>query len=159
MILRHILSILALPTMVTVVIPYLIVSGGQQRGSMMGITSILGFPAILAGLFLVVVTVRHFAISGKGTLAPWDPTRRLVMAGVYRHVRNPMISGVTLILLGEALVLRSTGVLIWCLVFFAINAVYIPLVEEPGLLRRFGQDYAEYRRTVPRWIPLLRHRE
>ena len=152
MILRHILSILALPAMVTVVIPYLIVAGEVER-TIPGVFSIAGAPAMLAGVALVTVTVRHFATIGKGTLAPWDPTRRLVVAGVYRYVRNPMISGVTLILLGEALVLGSMGVLTWCVAFFAINAVYIPFIEERGLLQRFGDEYVQYRRNVPRWIP------
>jgi len=108
---------------------------------------------IALGLTLVCVTVWHFATVGRGTLAPWDPPRRLVVVGVYRHVRNPMISGVLVILLGEALALRSLGVLAWAVTFLAINMTYIPLLEEPLLLRRFGEDYQAYRRNVPRWVP------
>ncbi|HEX2204566.1 MAG TPA: isoprenylcysteine carboxylmethyltransferase family protein [Longimicrobium sp.] len=102
---------------------------------------------------LVAVTVRHFATRGRGTLAPWDPPARLVVAGVYRHVRNPMITDVGLVLLGETLALRSPALLAWTLFFSALNATYIPLVEEPGLERRFGEPYRVYRRHVPRWIP------
>jgi protein-S-isoprenylcysteine O-methyltransferase Ste14 len=106
-----------------------------------------------AGIALVGITVRQFATEGRGTLAPWDPTRRLVVNGVYRYVRNPMISGVFLVLLGEAAILMSAGILLWAAAFWVLNAVYIPLVEERGLERRFGASYAEYRRHVPRWLP------
>ncbi len=64
-----------------------------------------------------------------------------------------MISGVVLVLLGEALVLRSGAVLEWAAGFFALNAVYIPLLEEWGLERRFGDEYREYKAHVPRWVP------
>jgi protein-S-isoprenylcysteine O-methyltransferase Ste14 len=98
-------------------------------------------------------TITLFASVGRGTLAPWDPTRRLVVRGPYRHVRNPMISGVLSILLGEAALLGSFPLLAWFGVFFAANAIYMPLVEEPGLERRFGDDYRTYKRNVPRWVP------
>jgi protein-S-isoprenylcysteine O-methyltransferase Ste14 len=110
----------------------------------------------VAGLALVCATVWQFATAGRGTLAPWDPPRRFVATGLYRHVRNPMITGVLLILLGEAAAFRSAGVLEWAGVFFCINAIYIPLLEEPGLERRFGDEYRAYRAAVPRWIPRLR---
>lgn len=96
------------------------------------------------------------ATVGRGTLAPWDPTSRLVVRGPYRHVRNPMISGVLLVLLGEAAFLGSLPVLAWFAAVLAVNAVYFPLVEEPGLSRRFGEDYERYRANVPRWVPRLR---
>lgn len=159
MMLRHLLSVLLLPAVVVVGIPYVIVTRTSESGSwstwpLPGIIgTIVGIASIAAGLALVGVTVWHFGTVGRGTLAPWDPPRRLVVTGVYRYVRNPMISGVFLVLLGEGLVLKSTGVLLWAMGFFVINAIYIPLVEEPGLERRFGAPYAEYRRHVPRWIP------
>jgi protein-S-isoprenylcysteine O-methyltransferase Ste14 len=99
-----------------------------------------------------------FARVGEGTLAPWDPTRKLVVRGPYRHVRNPMITGVLAILLGEAALFGSWPLLVWAFGFFALNAIYMPLVEEPGLVRRFGDDYVRYRRNVPRWLPRLRRR-
>lgn len=78
------------------------------------------------------------------------------MRGPYRYVRNPMISGVLLVLFGEALILLSRAHLMWALTFLAINAVYIPLLEEPLLASRFGSAYDEYRRNVPRLFPRLR---
>jgi protein-S-isoprenylcysteine O-methyltransferase Ste14 len=93
---------------------------------------------------------------GGGTPAPWDPPRRFVVAGVYRHVRNPMISGVIAALYAEALLLQSLPLLAWAVLFMLANLAYIPLVEEPGLEKRFGADYRRYKANVPRWIPRLR---
>jgi protein-S-isoprenylcysteine O-methyltransferase Ste14 len=101
----------------------------------------------------VIKTNMLFATIGKGTLAPWTPTRKLVVRGVYRHVRNPMISGVFCILLGEALLFGSPNLFTWFMIFVLINITYIPLFEEPGLEKRFGQDYLIYKKNVPRWIP------
>jgi protein-S-isoprenylcysteine O-methyltransferase Ste14 len=151
MALRHLLSILLLPVTVTGVIPALLLARRPPDPSP---ASVLAGAALAAcGLTLVVVTIRHFATTGRGTLAPWDPPRRLVVQGIYRHVRNPMITGVILILLGEVIAVRSRAIAQWALLFAAINATYIPLLEEPMLENRFGEDYREYCRHVPRWIP------
>jgi len=104
---------------------------------------------------LFVASLRRFATEGEGTLAPWDPPRRLVVRGPYRYVRNPMISGVAFVALGLSLVLLSWPHLEWALLFFAINAVYIPLVEERGLRERFGAEYENYCRHVPRLVPRI----
>ena len=104
----------------------------------------------------MIWTATLFARIGKGTLAPWDPTARLVVAGPYRHVRNPMISGVLAVLLGEAALFGSLPLLVWFGAVFALNAIYFPLVEEPGLRERFGEDYERYRANVPRWLPRFR---
>jgi protein-S-isoprenylcysteine O-methyltransferase Ste14 len=155
------LSILLLPATVTVLVPYLLASRASGpawwpiEGSLTAAVFFAGCVLIVAGLALVAATIRWFATVGGGTLAPWDPTRRLVVTGVYRHVRNPMISGVLLILIGEALGLRSLPQLAWAGMFFLLNATYIPLIEERGLERRFGSDYRQYRRHVPRWLPRL----
>ena len=98
----------------------------------------------------------RFASDGKGTLAPWDPPRRLVIHGPYRYVRNPMISGVVFVLFGEALMLRSGPHVQWALIFLIINFIYIPLLEERQLKERFGDAYVEYCRHVPRLLPRLR---
>jgi protein-S-isoprenylcysteine O-methyltransferase Ste14 len=116
----------------------------------------VGIALIGLGCILVVKTVSLFVSQGQGTLAPWDPTQKLVVRGVYRYVRNPMISGVLGILLGEAICLGSIPLLYWSIAFLVINLIYMPLVEERGLERRFGEAYAHYRRNVPRWIPRLK---
>jgi protein-S-isoprenylcysteine O-methyltransferase Ste14 len=152
---RHVRAVGLLPVVVTVVVPGIILWAGDE----VGVSRALALPGavlIALGLALVVWTVKLFAQIGRGTLAPWDPTSRLVVHGPYRHVRNPMISGVLAILLGEAAVFGSVPLLLWFAAAFAVNAVYMPLVEEPGLRKRFGQDYDEYRANVPRWLPRLR---
>ena len=160
---RHLCAIALLPTMVALVIPSVIIhrTGALHVGwgLPMPVTllpPLLGCGLIALGVLLLVRTIVLFATVGQGTLAPWDPTQRLVVQGVYRHVRNPMISGVLSILLGEAVLLGSLPLLYWFLFFFALNAVYIPLSEEPGLVRRFGEEYLRYKANVPRWVPRLR---
>jgi protein-S-isoprenylcysteine O-methyltransferase Ste14 len=106
-----------------------------------------------AGFALWLWTVRLFARVGEGTLAPWDPTLRLVVAGPYRHLRNPMITAVLAVLAGEAALFGSLPLAIWFAAFFAINWAFFWLHEEPGLERRFGADYLAYKHNVPRWLP------
>jgi len=107
----------------------------------------------LPALGLMGWTMGLFHRFGDGTPAPWDPTAKLVIRGPYRHMRNPMITGVLVFLLAEAAFFRSWDLLAWFAVFLAANAVYFPLVEEKGLARRFGADYARYKDNVPRWLP------
>jgi protein-S-isoprenylcysteine O-methyltransferase Ste14 len=161
--LRHLLAIGTLPFVVTVVVPvYLIcVSGGPNVGWKLAppfglLPTLVGGVLVGLGVLLVYRTVSLFATIGRGTLAPWDPPRTLVIRGPYRYVRNPMISGVLAILLGEAILFGSFSVFSWFLLFFAINALIMPLIEEPLLEGRFGSDYVDYKRSVPRWVPKLR---
>jgi protein-S-isoprenylcysteine O-methyltransferase Ste14 len=156
---RHALAILALPTMVTVFVPLWISLAYSVHwvfpDSFFGSLAIAaGLASLAGGLALFVACVLHFA-EEEGTLAPWDPPRGLVVKGAYRYVRNPMISGVIFVLLGEALVLRSLPHLLWMLAFTGLNLVYIPLSEEPGLERRFGDAYLRYRENVPRFVPRM----
>jgi protein-S-isoprenylcysteine O-methyltransferase Ste14 len=146
--------------MVAVVVPALIVALGGATDVGWGLPGaaallpvLLGCALAALGLLLIVRTVALLATIGRGTLAPWDPTSRLVVRGPYRHVRNPMISGVLALLLGETALLGSPALLGWTAAFVVVNAVYLPLVEEPGLARRFGADYEEYRANVARWVP------
>lgn len=93
---------------------------------------------------------------GRGTLAPWDPTNKLVVEGVYAYVRNPMISGVSFVVLGESVLLGSLWVFVWFVIVIIVNTIYFKLSEEPGLVKRFGKDYQEYRSNVPMWVPRLK---
>jgi len=152
---RHARAIGLLPFVVTVVAPGIVLwqSGGDLAAWPL---AFLGVALTALGLVLVAWTVTLFARVGRGTLAPWDPTSRLVVVGPYRHVRNPMISGVLAILLGEAALFASVTLLLWFAAVFAVNAVYFPLVEEPGLRKRLGAEYDAYRANVPRWLPRVR---
>lgn len=160
---RRVLRAVLLPVMVTVAIPAaLLLATGLARPAWTRpwpwavALCALGLALVGAGVSLLAWTIALFARLGRGTLAPWDPTRHLVVAGPYRHVRNPMIAGVWGILLGEAILLGSIALLGWFLVFVTANVLYMPLVGEPGLERRFGAAYRLYRAEVPRWLPRLR---
>jgi protein-S-isoprenylcysteine O-methyltransferase Ste14 len=153
---RHAAAVLLLPGIVVLAVPALIVWRTDAELFWWPAVAALGVTLIALGLVLVAQTVALFAAEGRGTLAPWDPTTQLVVRGPYRYVRNPMISGVLLILLGEAAFFGSLALLLWSFAVFVVNAIYFPLVEEPGLKRRFGEDYETYRAHVPRWLPRLR---
>jgi protein-S-isoprenylcysteine O-methyltransferase Ste14 len=157
---RHLLALALLPGTVMVLVPAWI---ARRNGTGLALASspagvalqVLGVVLLLVGLRLFVASLRRFATEGRGTLAPWDPPSELVIRGPYRFVRNPMISGVALLLLGEAAVLRSGPHAEWAGLFLAINAVYFPLFEEPQLEARFGEPYREYCRHVRRFLPRL----
>ena len=161
--LRHLASILLLPFVVTVVLPRWILMSRVGDDSRWPMGSNLetagravGILLLLAGLVLFAWCVVLFARVGRGTLAPWDPTQRLVAVGPYRYARNPMITGVAAILAGEALFVGSRLIALWLAAFATINHLYFLLYEEPGLQRRFGANYQQYRTAVPRWIPRFR---
>ena len=159
--LRHLASIALLPFMVAVVVPHWIVRRWgveleAPAGALAWLAALGGVACLAVGLALFAASLRRFATEGQGTLAPWDSPRRLVVRGPYRFVRNPMISGVIFLLIGEALVLRSLPHGVWAAFFVVLNAVYIPLVEEPQLVTRFGDDYRRYRDHVPRFLPRTR---
>ncbi|HEX9607452.1 MAG TPA: isoprenylcysteine carboxylmethyltransferase family protein [Gemmatimonadaceae bacterium] len=162
-ILRHLLSILLLPFVVVVIVPRWLLrawSASDTRwvdGTVAAaFAHIAGVVLFLCGFALFAWCVSLFARVGEGTLAPWDPTRRLVAVGPYRYLRNPMITGVVTMLLGETLFLGSRVIGIWAATFIAVNQIYFVISEEPGLERRFGAAYIEYKSAVPRWIPRAR---
>jgi protein-S-isoprenylcysteine O-methyltransferase Ste14 len=160
MLLRHLIAILVLPFMVVVMIPRWLLRGYSVSDTRWidgtvpaAFAHVIGALTFLAGFALFAWCVSLFARIGKGTLAPWDPTRRLVVVGPYRYVRNPMITGVLVMLAGEAVFLGSRVLAIWAFTFLIINNVYFLILEEPGLERRFGASYLEYKSAVPRWLP------
>jgi protein-S-isoprenylcysteine O-methyltransferase Ste14 len=158
MLVRHLLSIALLPFVVVVLVPRWLLTreapgAAMPSAALLASGRIAGALVFAAGFALFTWCVLLFARIGRGTLAPWDPTRRLVVAGPYRHVRNPMITAVGSMLAGEALYFHSARIGGWLLLFVAINHVYFLLLEEPGLVARFGDEYARYRAAVPRWLP------
>lgn len=105
---------------------------------------------------IAIWTADLFVRIGGGTIIPWYPPRKLVVAGPYRYVRNPMIISVVLFLVAESLLFGSWPILAWAAVVLAVNLLYYPLSEERSLESRFGEDYRIYRENVPRIIPRLR---
>ncbi len=157
MLLRHLVSILLLPFVMVVLVPRWITGGSATFSNMSAplAAQIGGGILFAAGFALFALCVALFAIKGKGTLAPWDPTKRLVATGPYRYMRNPMITGVATMLAGQAIFHWSRPLAWWFLIFLTFNHVYFMVIEEPGLERRFGADYRRYRSEVPRWIPRM----
>lgn len=116
----------------------------------------LSLPFFITGIILAFTTVKLFLSEGNGTPAPWDPTKKLVVSGPYRYVRNPMITGALLILIGESLIFGSYPLALWTLFFFILNSIYFPLFEEKNLEKKFGKKYTDYKNNVPRWLPRLK---
>lgn len=163
--LRRWLAALVLPVTGLVLVPAALVvlfDGGRWAHDVAGPAdprAWIGLAVVLAGVGLAGWTGSLFFRFGDGTAAPWDPPARFVVRGPYRHVRNPMITAASAILVGEAVWLGSWPIAAWFVLFALGNAIYIPVVEEKELEARFGDAYREYRRHVPRWIPRRRPRE
>ena len=128
------------------------------RGELHARWSIPAIVFMLIGGAIMLKCVWDFAWTGRGTPAPWDPPRRLVVTGLYRYVRNPMYVGMGTFLLGEALLLPeiTRGMLIVMAAAWAAFTAFIMLYEEPTLRRLFAEDYENYCRHVNRWLPRLR---
>ena len=95
----------------------------------------------------------EFAYRGRGTPAPIDPPKELVIKGLYRYVRNPMYIGIITILLGETVAFFSINLLYYTLIVFLGFNAFVLIYEEYTLERLFGESYRQYRREVSRWIP------
>jgi protein-S-isoprenylcysteine O-methyltransferase Ste14 len=161
--LRHILAILLLPFMAVIVLPAFLHNTAASYDSHWAETTPIAWAGYITGVLfawlgftLFVLCLNLFAIVGQGTLAPWDPTRKLVAVGPYRYVRNPMISGVAMMLIGQALFWGSWVIGLWAGIFIVINHTYFIWSEEPGLEKRFGESYMIYKANVPRWVPRLK---
>jgi protein-S-isoprenylcysteine O-methyltransferase Ste14 len=113
----------------------------------------LAVSVIASGAALYFVCLTNFAIVGRGTPGPWDAPRRLVAVGPYRWVRNPIYLAALLVVVGEAWLFVSPSVLLYAGAIAFCCHLFVIGYEEPTLRRNFGETYAEYIRTVPRWLP------
>jgi protein-S-isoprenylcysteine O-methyltransferase Ste14 len=112
-----------------------------------GVMLTLGALLIILGLGLIIYTNKSFLKIGKGTLVPLDPPKNLIVNGVYRYVRNPMIIGALTLIFGEALIFSSIELFVLFLLIFTVNHIYFVYSEEPGLTERFGNEYTEYKKN------------
>lgn len=119
-----------------------------------GVPQVIGSLGVVLGLSLAVWCVLAFGIIGRGTPAPFDPPRRLVVRGPYRYVRNPMYIGAIVGLAGASLFYESLALAGFTALFATIVHLFVLFYEEPTLTRLFGADYTEYRRQVRRWRPI-----
>jgi protein-S-isoprenylcysteine O-methyltransferase Ste14 len=152
---RSLLWTFLLPGFFAGYLPWRFFGLGRAEPDMTSPASLLGLACIGLGVLLLAACIFEFARSGRGTLSPVDPPRRLVVRGLYRYVRNPMYLSVTTIVLGEALLMRSTTLAIYLAAWFVGANLFVIGYEEPTLHRLFGASYDEYTRQVGRWFPRL----
>jgi len=153
--LRALISFLILPGTFAGLIPAWVVSMDRGRGQ----GFLIGTVPLVIGAVILLRCVRDFYVSGKGTLAPWDPPKRLVIVGLYRVTRNPMYVGILLLLTGWSL-LAASSLLAGYTVILAIGFhLRVVLYEEPTLMKLFGEEWTRYAATAPRWLPRLPRRK
>jgi len=145
------------PGSVVILVPFLI-SRWELKPPLFGLgpTRWIGLGMFVIALLAFTDFLARFVRAGHGTPTPIGPTRRLVVGGVYGHVRNPAYIAVSAILVGQALFFPSLGMHEYAFVVAIGFHRFVILHEEPTLGRTFGHDYQDYCRSVPRWIPRLR---
>jgi len=149
---RALFFVALLPGMVAGYVPFRILrSAGQLALPPITLSAILAALVALGGAGVLFSCVWEFFAAGRGTLAPLDPPRRLVVSGLYRFTRNPMYNGVISLLLGESWFFSSLDLLKYSVVVLAAFHLFIVLYEERTLESRFGDAYRSYRKAVPRW--------
>jgi protein-S-isoprenylcysteine O-methyltransferase Ste14 len=120
-----------------------------------GALALAGGLLFCLGACLYLRCAWDFATVGRGTPAPIDPPRELVVSGPFRYVRNPFYVGIVSMLLAEAVLFRSGRLLWYAALFFVCFHWFVVLYEEPALRARFGEGYLRYCTTVRRWVPRL----
>ena len=106
----------------------------------------------VVGFLVMVFCILQFAVEGRGTLSPIDPTKKLVIKGLYKYSRNPTYAGVVLMLIGETVFFTSRSLLGYSVFIFLCFHFFVILVEEPRLRRDFSAEYSIYCKKVRRWI-------
>jgi protein-S-isoprenylcysteine O-methyltransferase Ste14 len=151
---RNLFFMILHPGVVAGLIPYLILDNRFIKafaGNFI-LQHYIGLVIFTAGLVVMLDCIIRFAIFGRGTLSPADPTKKLVVSGYYRYSRNPMYLGVLLILAGEAIFFNSAYLSLYFLLIVLAFNLFIRFFEEPQLTRQFGEEYQEYCRKVNRWF-------
>ncbi len=152
---RTLIFTIFVPGFWTIMMPYWLLPRGTRpdlRGA-----GAAGWLLIATGIALYFACAFWgFALRGKGTPLPIDPPKKLVVEGPYGLVRNPMYWSVASVMLGEAAVFHSVALAELAFAFFAGVNVFVLLYEEPALRRKFGAEYEEYCRRVPRWLPRIK---
>ncbi|MCV3206938.1 isoprenylcysteine carboxylmethyltransferase family protein [Mesorhizobium sp. YC-39] len=143
------------PGMVAGLVPWLLTDHYRLPWSTVPGFAPIGSVLIVAAAALLLHAFARFALEGLGTPAPVAPTERLVVGGIYRHVRNPMYVAVLSITLGQALLFSSLALVAYAVIAAAAMVSFVKFYEEPTLARRYGADYEAYRRAVPGWLPRL----
>ena len=154
LILRNLFFTILQPGLVAGLIPYWIL--GTQVTKVLeatfGIQQYFGLILFIVGFLIMIDCILRFAIEGRGTLLPADPTKKLVIRGLYQYSRNPMYVGVVSMLVGEAIFFEGGRFWFYVAGIALVFNLFILLVEEPRLKRDFGTEYELYCRKVKRWL-------
>ena len=151
--LRTVLFTILVPGAELVLFPLVVVQWGIGPRLELGPARYAGLMPLGVGLVIILRCFVDFVRRGRGTPAPYDPPRELVIAGLYRYVRNPQYVGVVLVLVGEALLSGRVVLFAYAALMAVGYHLFVRYYEEPTLGRLFGEPYARYRATVPRWLP------
>ncbi|RWM04718.1 isoprenylcysteine carboxylmethyltransferase family protein [Mesorhizobium sp.] len=149
------LFLIAAPGVVAGLIPWLLTDHYRMPLSMVPGFVPLAWILVIGAAGILLHAFARFALEGLGTPAPVAPTEKLVVGGIYRHVRNPMYVAVLSIILGQALIFSSWVVFVYGLIAAAAMISFVKIYEEPTLARRYGAEYETYRRAVPGWLPRI----
>jgi protein-S-isoprenylcysteine O-methyltransferase Ste14 len=149
---RSILFVFLFPGTVAGYIPFLILqSSADDSRPKASLGTSLAMCLIVLGASVLLRCVWDFFAAGRGTLAPFDPPRQLVVRGLYRFTRNPMYNGVVSVLVGEAWLFHSASLWEYAAVVFVMFHLFVIVYEEPTLESQFGDSFRTYKRAVPRW--------
>jgi len=152
--LKTLIFTILVPGTVAVFIPRSLLSSASARGSApIGNLHYSGLVVLGIGLVIYLWCAWDFTFAGKGTPAPIDPPKNLVIRGLYKYVRNPMYLGVLYVMLGQAIWFESLILFGYAALVFLLFNLFVLLYEEPALRRKFGDTYRQYCGLVPRWIP------
>ena len=143
--------LLIAPGLTAGLVPYLLTSWDSEP--VWAPLRVAGALLTLIGVAALVYSFARFVVEGLGTPAPVAPPERLVVGGLYRYVRNPMYVAVAAAILGQALLLGRPILVGWAGAFLLVTAAFVIAYEQPALARRYGEQYEEYRRAVPAWLP------
>jgi len=150
--LRALFFVLLLPGTVAGYVPFSILRAANRlHVPNFGFATVCAAVLAITGALVLLQCVWDFFATGKGTLAPIDPPRFLVVRGPYRFTRNPMYNGVIALVLGEAWLFRSVSLVQYAVLVLILFHLFVLLYEEPALESQFGEAYRVYRRAVPRW--------
>ncbi|MBI3044036.1 MAG: isoprenylcysteine carboxylmethyltransferase family protein [Betaproteobacteria bacterium] len=153
LLLKNLLFILLVPGTVAGYIPWLLV---RNKTFIFSAWTPLAAAAFLAGVVIFLWCVWDFAVFGRGTPAPIDAPKKLVVRGLYQYVRNPMYVGVLTVILGWAILFKAVEVAVYGVSIAAAFHLFVVFYEEPRLEKTFGLEYDEYRSRVDRWIPKIK---
>jgi protein-S-isoprenylcysteine O-methyltransferase Ste14 len=139
--------------MVAGYIPLALLRKGPQIET--GYLAYLAIPLWLIGVIILLWCFWDFLVKGRGTPAPIDPPKELVVTGLYNYVRNPMYVGVLMIIIGHFLWFKTIWMIAYAGLIFLAFHLFVTLYEEPNLKETFGAAYEGYTKKVPRWIPRI----